>query len=170
VVTAKHAFSGNAHESQISFPPGATIKVSPDAHHAPRDGWMHGTYQGQSGWFPESYIEYTSTSNADGDGPPSDLPPLPPPPPPQATAYPVYDSPHQASAPPSAMAVPISASEPNITVQPRHVVSDQQIAELIPQGYTRGMSGFIKDSRIEKNHLKLESSRMLILFSLSFFL
>ena len=142
-VTAKYAFSGNPQESQLSFPAGAQLETSPEGHHAPRHGWMHGSYQNQRGWFPESYIVEDPSGSTDS------CPPSAPPPPPTATAYPYNnqyngggDQPFSASAPPGVMAMPVPVSAATTPAPPRKVLREQQLSELIPQGYTRGKYQF----------------------------
>ena len=159
-VKATYAFSGNPQESQLSFPAGAILEASPDGHHAPRQGWMHGKYQHQAGWFPESYvvvIDDVPTNRMNDSCPPS----APPPPPsqqqqgimPTATAYAYHNNdgsdPHisvpplSASAPPVVMALPVPATAINNNDShsysaPRKELREDQLSQLIPQGYTRG--------------------------------
>lgn len=147
-VKATYAFSGNPQESQLSFPAGAILEASPDGHHAPRHGWMHGRYQHQTGWFPESYVvvveDPTGRMGTNGGGPPAS----PPPPPPQqgiptVTAYSYKDettgTPLSPSAPPAVMAMPVPTNNDNASfTSPRKTLRPDQLSQLIQQGYTRG--------------------------------
>ena len=48
----KHPFNGDARQSQLSFPQGATIVAKPG-----QDGaWWWGSFQGKEGWFPPAYV------------------------------------------------------------------------------------------------------------------
>lgn len=153
---ATYAFSGNPQESQLSFPAGAILEASPDGHHAPRQGWIHGKYQHQTGWFPESYVVIIDEFPAGGRD--SCPPSAPPPPPPQqqgiptATAY-AYNNedgsdptisvpPLSASAPPAVMAMPVPTTANNNNTNsysaPRKELREDQLSQLISQGYTRG--------------------------------
>ena len=49
---AKHAFQGDPRQSQLSFPPGATILAKPQQEGA----WWWGSFQGKEGWFPPAYV------------------------------------------------------------------------------------------------------------------
>jgi hypothetical protein len=53
--TALHSFHGNLAQQQISFPAGAEIEA--DRNHE-NNGWMAGSYMGQKGWFPVSYVSF----------------------------------------------------------------------------------------------------------------
>lgn len=48
----KHPFQGDPRQSQLSFPPGATILAKPN-----QDGaWWWGSYNNKEGWFPPTYV------------------------------------------------------------------------------------------------------------------
>jgi hypothetical protein len=49
---SKHPFQGDARQSQLSFPKGATITAKPNQSGA----WWWGSYNGQEGWFPPAYV------------------------------------------------------------------------------------------------------------------
>jgi Variant SH3 domain len=53
--TALHAFHGNPAQKQISFPAGAEIEADRNREN---NGWMAGSYRGQKGWFPVSYVSF----------------------------------------------------------------------------------------------------------------
>ena len=50
---AKHAFQGQAAQSQLTFPQGAKISAK-----AGQEGkaWWWGSYNGREGWFPPAYV------------------------------------------------------------------------------------------------------------------
>jgi hypothetical protein len=49
---AKHPFQGDARQSQISFPKGATLNAKANQTGA----WWWGSYNGKEGWFPPTYV------------------------------------------------------------------------------------------------------------------
>lgn len=48
----KHAFQGDARQSQLTFPKGATINAKPNQEGA----WWWGSCSGREGWFPPAYV------------------------------------------------------------------------------------------------------------------
>ena len=50
---AKHPFRGNAAQSQLSFPAGATITARQGQQ---GNAWWWGSYLGKEGWFPPNYV------------------------------------------------------------------------------------------------------------------
>ena len=50
--SAKHPFTGDVRQSQLSFQKGAVITAKPNQQGA----WWWGSYNGQEGWFPPSYV------------------------------------------------------------------------------------------------------------------
>ena len=50
--SAKHPFTGDVRQSQLSFQKGAVIAAKPNQQGA----WWWGSYNGQEGWFPPSYV------------------------------------------------------------------------------------------------------------------
>ena len=172
-VKASYAFSGNPQESQLSFPAGAILEASSSngGNHAPRNGWMHGRYEHQTGWFPESYVMVIDDSPLSLHGPPAGAPPPPPPagqqqqqqaavaggggggemPTVMAYSYQqendITVTPLSPSAPPAvtAMPVPITSSTTtttnehlSFTTVPKKALREDQLSQLIQQGYTRG--------------------------------
>jgi hypothetical protein len=49
---SKHLFQGDPRQSQLSFPPGATILAKPNQEGA----WWWGSYNNKEGWFPPTYV------------------------------------------------------------------------------------------------------------------
>ena len=144
---AKFAFNGNANQGQLSFPVDAVIVT--DSQQAPRNGWMYGDFQGETGWFPASHVEPVMSASM----PPTMAPPTAPAPLPEANIV-VAGTGNQtlsASAPPVAAAIPVPDSynptnTPTVSSMtsvplppPVHKPLDErQISQLIQQGYTRG--------------------------------
>ena len=168
-VKATYAFAGNPQESQLSFPAGAILEASPrnGGNHAPRNGWMHGRYEHQTGWFPESYVMVVDDDPPSAlHGPPTGAPPPPPPagqnqqaaaaaaaageiPTVMAYSYQqendITVTPLSPSAPPAvtAMPVPITSTtttneDLSFTTVPKKALREDQLSQLIQQGYTRG--------------------------------
>ena len=53
VFVAKHPFQGDARQSQLTFPKGATLNAK-----ANQTGtWWWGSYNGKEGWFPPAYVK-----------------------------------------------------------------------------------------------------------------
>jgi hypothetical protein len=52
IYVAKHPFQGDARQSQLSFPKGATINAKANQTGA----WWWGSYNGKEGWFPPTYV------------------------------------------------------------------------------------------------------------------
>ena len=52
IFVAKHPFQGDARQSQLSFPKGATINAKANQSGA----WWWGSYNGKEGWFPPTYV------------------------------------------------------------------------------------------------------------------
>lgn len=156
---AKYPFHGDSTQGQLSFPVGAVIVQSMDDQHAPRNGWMHGDFQGSVGWFPANLVEPIGGGGGFSAGSvPSSAPPLP-----EANMVPPTNT-FSASAPPVAAAIavpdstPASASvslphkqfnENEIILQPASAsvplsppvhkqLDENQIDQLTRQGYTRG--------------------------------
>ena len=50
---AKHPFQGDARQSQLSFPKGATLNARANQTGA----WWWGSYNGKEGWFPPTYVQ-----------------------------------------------------------------------------------------------------------------
>mmetsp|Transcript_8043 Transcript_8043/g.23771 ORF Transcript_8043/g.23771 Transcript_8043/m.23771 type:complete len:207 (-) Transcript_8043:350-970(-) len=50
---AKHPFQGDARQTQLSFPKGATINAKANQTGA----WWWGAYNGKEGWFPPTYVQ-----------------------------------------------------------------------------------------------------------------
>ena len=141
---AKAPFQGNALQGQLSFPVGAVIVQTMDAEHAPRNGWMHGDFQGDVGWFPASYVEPVGGS----------LPPAPSLPeanmvgaqtgmsssaPPVASAMPIPETGQGTAIPTIALDSSMHSSNHQRFEPPVfRPLDEQQIAQLMEQGFTRG--------------------------------
>lgn len=52
IYMAKHAFTGDVRQSQLTFPKGATLNAKPNQSGA----WWWGSYNGKEGWFPPAYV------------------------------------------------------------------------------------------------------------------
>ena len=50
---AKHAFAGQAAQSQLTFPKGAVLTAKPGQEGS---AWWWGSYNGREGWFPPAYV------------------------------------------------------------------------------------------------------------------
>ena len=53
IYLTKHPFQGDARQSQLSFPKGATINAKPNQTGA----WWWGSCNGKEGWFPPAYVK-----------------------------------------------------------------------------------------------------------------
>ncbi|CAB9500767.1 expressed unknown protein [Seminavis robusta] len=163
---AKFPFQGNPGENQLTFPAGAIIDETPNNHTYKNtvnnnNGWLHGTYQNQRGWFPADFVQ------------PLVSPSMPPPRAPEPEAN-IVLAPMAASMP-MASAVPITdngaarmqdvsdsritsastgpmldysaASFASLPPPSRKKLDNSQISQLIAQGFTRGLAESLDDAK-----------------------
>jgi hypothetical protein len=118
---AKFPFQGDTSQGQLSFPVGAVIVQTTDEKHSPRNGWM----------------PVGSAASA---------PPIP-----EANLVLVADNNNKSTPVASAIAVPDCDSTPalaSISLPPpiRTELDENQISQLMQQGFTRGLAVSLHDS------------------------